>query len=158
MGFFETANFDASKVAPHTPFTPLPDGTYRCHVKTASEEKTQDGTGLMLKLELGVLEPASLKGRSVFHRITLKNKNKTAVDIGQAQLSALCRATGIITPKSAGQFAGKIVKAKIAVEKRKDTGELANRVKDIILPEEAAGAASAAAPETAPAEEFNPFG
>ena len=152
MGFFESANFDANKVAPTSPFTPLPEGTYTCHVKTAVEEKTKDGTGLMLKVELAILKPETSKGRTVFHRITLRNKNSQAQEIGQGQLSALCRAVGIATPKSAGVFVGKLVTAKIVVEKRKDTGELANRVKEIVIPEAKKEAVAAAPPVAGSAE------
>lgn len=134
MSFFDQ-QFDASKVAPSTAFTPLPEGSYKVHVKTCIEEKTKDGRGLMLKAELAILDPAQFKGRVIFHRMTLKNSSPQAMEIGQAQLSAFCRGTGVMTPKAAGQFVGKMLTVKVKVEKRKDNGELANRIDGVVLPD-----------------------
>jgi hypothetical protein len=155
MGFFDSANFDATKVAPSTGFQPLPDGDYKVLVKKCAEQPTKDGTGRLLKCELSVID-GKYKGRTVFWNINLINKSAEAQAIGQAQLSGLCRAVGIPNPKNAGQFANKILTVKVKVQKRKDTGEMQNQVAGAVLPEVTpadqakAETAESAAPDSAP--------
>jgi len=148
MSFFDQP-FDANTVAPKTAFKPLPDGEYTVLITKAKEEPTKDRTGLMLHYEAQVVD-GSCKGRVIHDRITLRNKNPIAVEIGQGQLSALCHATGIMRPRGAHEFVGKTVKIKVAVVKRKDNDELSNEVKGILL-SDAPKAAPAAPAAPAPA-------
>ena len=122
-------NFDASKVEPATGFDPIPEGEYLVMVEKAEEKKTKDQTGEMLVLQLKVLEGKYAK-RVVFARINLTNKSQKCTEIGRAQLSAFCRAVGVLTPKAAFEFANRTLKVKVAVVARQDNGQLSNEVKE----------------------------
>lgn len=157
MSFFST-QFDASKVDPQGAYKPLPDGYYNILIVKASEDKTRDGTGLLLHIE-GQVVDGPCKGRVVHHRITLKNKSQTAVEIGQRQLSALCHATGILRPTSAHVFVQKTIKIKVKVVARKDKpGEMANEVAGIILPEAKPTTAAPTLPPSQPAGDAPAWG
>jgi hypothetical protein len=158
VSFFAT-KFDASKVAPQEAFKPLPDGEYQILITKCKEELTRDGTGLLLHYE-GQVVDGPCKGRVIHDRITLRNKNPTAVEIGQRQLSALCHATGIMVPTGAHVFVQKVIRIKVKVVARKDKpGEMANEVAGIILPEaKPAAAASTLPPSTAPAGDAPAWG
>ena len=67
-------------------------------------------------------------GRKVWQNITLKNANSQAEEIGQAQLSALCRAAGIGVLKDSDQLFQKIVRVRLGLEKGKDGHPDRNKV------------------------------
>jgi hypothetical protein len=85
--------FDATQVAPQTPFEVIPAGKYKVHVSDSDMRPTKDGNGQYLWLELEILD-GDCKGRKLFDRLNLVNNNQQAVDIAQRALSALCHATG----------------------------------------------------------------
>lgn len=146
MGFFDKG-FDASKVEPDNGFEPLPEGSYPCMIMKAEEKPTKTD-GLQLVLEMKVAEGKYAK-RTLFHRINLENKNPQAVTIGQGQLSALCRAVGVVTPRGAHEFCNKIVRVGVkVVADSRPGGGLQNKVVKV---EPMGGAAPAAASQPVPA-------
>ena len=155
MSFFDRG-FDASKVEPQGAYKPIPDGEYLFLIKAAAEEKTKKAGGLMLHLECKGLSEGPAKGRELHFRINLENANPQAVEIGQKQLSAVCRAVGVMVPKHPRDFVGKTMTLRIAVEKRADNGALTNEIKGVVLPDEkkqeTAGSGTPAAGERPPWE------
>lgn len=133
MVSFFSKGFDASKVEPDNGFEPLPEGAYVFTIVKAEEKQTKpDETGkqgLQLVLEMKVVE-GKYKGRVVFHRITLENKNAKAVTIGEGQLSALCRAVGVATPKGAFEFCNKLLRVHLGHVDNGTYG-LQNKVKKV---------------------------
>jgi hypothetical protein len=120
-------NFDAKTVEPSTGFDPIPDGEYLVMVEKAEEKPTKAEGGEQLVLQLKVIEGKYAK-RVIFARINLQNKSAKCVEIGRAELSAFCRATGVLTPKAAFEFANRLLKVAVKVVKRQDNGELSNQV------------------------------
>ena len=120
--------FDAATVEPNEAFTPLPAGDYTCVVASSEEKTTASGTGEYLKLTIEVLD-GEHKWRHLFENLNLKNPSEVAVKIAQQTLSAICRAVGVLRPQHAMELHNKPFVATVAVEKRKDNGELSNRVK-----------------------------
>ena len=142
MGFFESKPFDASKVEPSNGFDPLPDGSYPCIITKAEEKPTKTPGGLQLVVEFKVTD-GKYKGRTLFHRLNLENANPKAVSIGLGQLSALCRACGIVTPRGAHEFANKVVRVTVkVVPDTRPQGGLQNSVTKV----EPMGSAAPAAP------------
>jgi hypothetical protein len=88
--------FDANSVAPQEAFTILPPGKYRAEITESDMKPTRDGEGQYLWLELTVLD-GEHKGRKVFDRLNLVNRNAQAAEIAQRQLSAICHAVGKMT-------------------------------------------------------------
>lgn len=144
--------FDASTVQPDEgrDFAPLPSGAYDVEIVGSEVKDTRAGTGCYLSLELTVLGPTGT-GRKVWQNITLKNANEQAQEIGQAQLSALCRAVGIGVLKDSDQLFQKTLRVRLGLEKGKDGHPDRNKV---TAWEPAGGAAPATAarpPANAPA-------
>lgn len=121
--------FDSTAVAPDEgrDFSPLPSGAYEVEITGSEVKDTKAGTGCYLSLELTVIGP-TCAGRKVWQNITLKNANSEAESIGQAQLSALCRAVGIGVLKDSDQLFGKVVRVRLGLEKGKDGHPDRNKV------------------------------
>jgi hypothetical protein len=90
-----TINFDASTVAPQTGFEPVPNGTYRAMIVESEVKPTKDSNGQYLQLTWQILE-GECKGRKIWDRLNIQNPSSEAQRIGQAQLSAVCHATGVL--------------------------------------------------------------
>lgn len=87
--------FDSSAVAPRTAYDTIPAGKYTAQVIDSDVVPTKNGTGTRLKLTCEVLD-GEYKGRKVFGNLNIVNDSPKAQEIGQAQLSALCHATGVV--------------------------------------------------------------
>lgn len=109
------AGFDASTVPEQTDFSAVPRGQYVL-VATASEMKpTKAGNGQFLNVTCEVLD-GQYKGRKLWARMNLVNPNATAVQIGQQELGALCRAVGIIKPNDSSELHNKPFLATVDIE------------------------------------------
>lgn len=120
--------FDANKVEPAKAFDPVPAGEYTAAIIDSSMETNSKGTGEFLKLEFQILD-GTHKGRKLYANLNLKNTNEEAVRIARAELSSICRATGILTPNDSVELHNLPMIIKVGMEKRKDTGEMQNRIK-----------------------------
>ena len=87
--------FDANKVAPQQSFEPMPTGWYKAMAIDSEVKPTSAGTGTRLSIEWQIIE-GEHSGRKVFDNINLANPNPKCAEIGQAQLSAICHATGAL--------------------------------------------------------------
>jgi hypothetical protein len=122
------AGFDATKHEPMGDFTPMPDGDYRAIATDSEFKQTKAGTGEYLQITWELLDDP-YKKRRIWSRLNLNNPNITAVEIAQRELSSICRAVGILQPRDSSELHGKPLILKIGTEKRKDTGEVTNRIK-----------------------------
>jgi hypothetical protein len=138
-----SGGFDAAAVEPDAgrDFAPLPAGLYDVEVSNSEVKDTKNGTGCYLSLELTVLGPTGA-GRKVWANVTLKNANAQAEQIGQAQLSALCRAVGISVLKDSDELFQKVLKVRLKVTPARDGYQAKN---EVTAWEPAGGAAPAAA-------------
>ena len=119
--------FDANEVEPSAGFEAIPAGWYRVMVRPATKVKpTKAGTGEYVEIPFQVVE-GEYQNRVLFARLNTKNPNEQAVKIGRAELSAFCRATGVLTPKDTAEFHNKVLMVKVAV--REYQGEKQNEVK-----------------------------
>ena len=119
-------NFNANEHEP-TDFDVLPAGKYLA-VITASEMKpTQSGTGRYLQLTFQILEGPH-KNRCIWARLNLENPNQQAVQIARGELSAICRAIGVMTPKDSCEMHNLPLVISVKCRKRKDTGDMENRI------------------------------
>ena len=130
--------FNAANVEPAIDFDPIPAGKYLA-VITASEMKpTKTGNGTFLELTFQVLE-GQYKNRMLWSRLNLDNPTAQAVQIAQAELSAICRAVGVITPKDSIELHNLPLLVTVKVKKREDTGDLVNEIKAYAKKEAATG-------------------
>jgi len=96
--------FDANSVEPAQEFTAIPAGKYRAVILKSEWKPTKKG-GQYLEFVIEILDPR-FKGRRVWERLNLKNESQQAVDIANATLSSICRATGVMKANDSSQLHG----------------------------------------------------
>lgn len=141
--------FNANQVDPATDFEAIPAGKYVA-VVTASEMKpTKSGKGAYLEVTFQVIE-GEFKNRLLWARLNLDNPNPLAVKIARSELSALCRAVGILEPKDSSELHN--LPLVVTVKQKTDAdGEVRNEIKGFTKREVPNGAKPAQAPNpTAP--------
>lgn len=145
-------NFNATAIEPATAYEILPKGKYLC-VGIASEMKaTKNNTGEYLQITFEIVD-GEHKGRKIFERLNIRNANKTAEDIAQRTLSALCRAVGVMQLTDSVQLHDIPVMLDISVEEGKGEYGPQNRIKGYMP---AGSAPVASAPRATSAREYAP--
>lgn len=119
--------FDANRVDPATNFDPLPAGKYLAAITESEMKPTKAGTGNFLQLTFQVLDGPQ-RGRLLWARLNLDNPNATAVQIARAELSAICRAVGVMAPKDSVELHNLPLVITVRCKKRADTGEITNEI------------------------------
>jgi hypothetical protein len=145
--------FDASTVPEQESFDALPEGQYVAIITESEFKPTKNGQGQYLQFVFEVID-GQFKGRKLWARLNLQNHNKTAVDIAQRELGAICRAVGIIRPNDSAELHNKAMLVTVGVE-LDDRNRQANIIKKY---ESAIGGAPAMqhAPAPAPAAQAAP--
>ena len=123
-----TLNFNANDVDPNVSFDPIPAGKYLAVITDSQMKPTRNGTGEYLQLQFEVVD-GQYKGRKVWERLTLKHSNETTVKIARGNLSAVCRAIGVMAPKDSIELHNVPLVINVACKKRDDNGELTNAIK-----------------------------
>lgn len=121
-------DFDANQVEPNAGFDPIPAGKYVAMVTGSEMKPTKNGNGSYLELELTVLE-GQFKDRKLWDRLCLNHPNPQTVKIARGNLSALCRAVGVMQPKDSIELHNLPLVITVRCKKRDDTGEITNEVK-----------------------------
>ena len=85
--------------------------------------------------------------------LNLENPSQTAVKIARAELSAICRAVGVMTPSDSTDLHNLPLVIKVKCKKRKDTGDLTNEVKGF----EKKGALTASTPAPQATDDSKPW-
>ena len=117
---------------------------------TESEVKAnKSGSGSYLQLTFQVVE-GEYRNRYLWARLNLENPNATAVKIARAELSAICRAVGILVPNDSVELHNLPLVISVKTKKRADTGELTNEIKCYAKKEAVTGKPLQAAVDTTP--------
>ena len=143
-----TLQFDATTVEPTTPIEPVPAGKYVAMITESEMKPTKAGTGQYLQLAFEVLE-GDFKGRLLWARLNLDNPNAQAVAIARAELSAVCRAVGVMQPKDSVELHNLPLVISVRCKKRTDSDEMANEIKGYAR-KEAGNAGAQASTDTPP--------
>jgi hypothetical protein len=120
--------FDANQVEPSSDFEPVPAGKYLAVITESEMKPTKSGSGSYLQLTFEILDGPH-KGRLLWTRLNLDNPNAVAVAIARAELSAICRAVGVLAPKDSVELHDLPLAIHVKCKKRDDTGEIGNEVK-----------------------------
>ena len=123
----DLGNFDAHDVDPASPFEALPAGKYVAIVTASEMKRTKAGNGQYLQLEFEVVE-GQYAHRKLWARLTLDHPNALTVQIARAQLSALCRAVGVMRPRDSVELHNLPVLVTVKCKKREDNGDIVNEV------------------------------
>ena len=121
-------NFDARTVDPVTSFEPIAAGKYVAVITDSQMKSTKNGDGKYLELTFEVVE-GQYKGRKLWSRLNLENPSEQAVQIARGELSAICRAVGVMKPVDSAELHNLPLCIKVACKKRDDTGEITNEIK-----------------------------
>ena len=136
--------FNAQEVDPATTFEPIPAGKYIAAITASEMKPTKSGAGNYLELTFQVLE-GDYKGRILWARLNLDNPNPTTIKIARAELSAVCRAVGVMTPRDSQDLHNLPLQISVRLKRRDDTGEMTNEVKGYAKKEATAGVPQQAA-------------
>jgi len=131
--------FDARQVDPAEGFDPIPAGKYLAVICESEMKPTKSGNGEYLQLTFKILD-GPFKGRLAWARLNLKNSNPTTVQIARAELSAICRAVGVMTPGDSVELHNLPLVITVRQKKRDVTGEITNEIKGYAKKDGATGA------------------
>jgi hypothetical protein len=120
--------FDANSVEPAGDFDPIPAGKYLAVVTDSEMKPTKSGNGSYLQLTFQVTE-GEFKNRLLWARLNLDNPNDQARKIAQGELSAICRAVGVLAPNDSVDLHNLPLVIHVRCKKRNDTGEIVNEIK-----------------------------
>lgn len=141
--------FNANDVEPTTDFDPVPAGKYLAVIAQSEVKVNKAGTGSYLQFTFQIID-GEYKGRYLWARLNLDNPNDTAVKIARAELSAICRAVGVMTPRDSIELHDLPLLIKVKCKKRTDTGEVTNELAGYERKETAAGKPVQASADTPP--------
>ena len=130
--------FNAANVDPATDFEPIPAGKYLAIISNSEMKPTKSGSGTYLELCFQLID-GPYKNRLLWSRLNLSNPNNLAVQIAQGELSAICRAIGVMQPKDSIELHNLPLVVTVKVKKREDTGDLLNEIKGYSKKEAATG-------------------
>ena len=119
--------FDAQAVEPQSGGGAVPAGIYDVEITGSEIKDAKSGNGTGLKLEYTIVGPTHA-GRKIFGYLNLRHTNEQAEQIGQSQLSALCRAVGINKLLDSDELFGKIVRVRVKIRPARDGYEESNDV------------------------------
>ncbi|MBL0926224.1 MAG: DUF669 domain-containing protein [Phycisphaerales bacterium] len=121
-------NFDANQVDPSVALDPLPAGKYVAVISESELKPTKTGGGKYLQLTFQIID-GEFKGRLVWARLNLENKSEMTVKIARGELSAICRAIGVMQPKDSVELHNVPLEINVGLKKRDDNGEFTNVIK-----------------------------
>ncbi len=122
------SGFNAAQVEPSVSFEPIPAGKYVAVIIDSQMKATKAGTGQYLELTFQIVE-GEYENRCLWARLNLDNPNPQAVQIAQAELSAICHGTGVMAPNDSSELHNLPLMIKVACRKRSDTGDIVNEIK-----------------------------
>jgi hypothetical protein len=145
----DLGGFDPTLVDPASDFDPLPAGKYLAVITDSEMKETKAGTGEYLNIAFEIIE-GEHKGRHIWARLNLHNPNATAVKIARAELSAICRAVGVMAPRDSVELHNLPLIITVKCKKRRDTDEVVNEIKGYAPKDQPALVAGASTTKSAP--------
>jgi len=122
-----TLNFDANTVEPNVGFDPIPEGDYEAVITESEMKENKNKNGHFLKLTFEIIA-GDHKGRKLFNNLNLDNPNSDAVRIARGELSAVCRAVGVMQPKDSVELHNLPMVIKVKLSKDAN-GDIRNEIK-----------------------------
>ena len=120
--------FDANDIEPTRDFEPLPAGKYLAVITDSEMKPTKSGNGHYLELIFQVIDGPH-RSRRLWARLNLDNPNPTAVEIARGELSAICRAVGVMQPGDSAVLHDRPLLITVRCRTQERTGELVNEVR-----------------------------
>jgi hypothetical protein len=121
------SGFNAGDVTPSSPRDLLPANKYVAVIIHSEDKATRAGTGSYLELTFEIID-GPYTGRTLKARLNLDNPSDKAREIARAELSALCRAVGVLKPEDSADLHQIPLFIHVRQTKRQDNGELTNEI------------------------------
>lgn len=122
-------NFDANVVEPaNGKFELLPIDDYLAVITESAMAVNKKTKGEHLSLTWTIVE-GEYKDRKVFSNLNLVNENNDTVKFAQKDLSAICRATGVLHPKDSSELHDKPVVISVGIRKGSNGYEDSNIIR-----------------------------
>lgn len=122
----DLSGFNAGEHEP-SQFDALPAGKYEAVISESEMKPTKTGNGNYLNLTFTITK-GEFENRKVWARLNLDNPNQTAVKIARGELSAICRAVGIMTPNDSTELHDMPLVIKVTCKKQ-ESGDITNEIK-----------------------------
>jgi hypothetical protein len=119
--------FDATTVEPSAPREVIPAGKYKAVITKSEERPTKAQTGSMLVLTCQIIE-GTHQGLTLMDRLNLNNPNKTAEEIAQRTLSAICRSVGVMMPNESSDLHDKPMMITVKVKPAEGQYQASNEI------------------------------
>lgn len=124
----DLTGFNASLVEPTTEFEPIPAGNYLAIITDSEMKRTKAGNGQYLELTFRILN-GPCENRVLWSRLNLDNPSEQAVQIARGELSAICRAVGVMQPRDSSELHDIPLTIGVGLKRRSGTSEVVNEVK-----------------------------
>lgn len=126
------SGFDARTVEPNEGFDILPAGDYDAVIVKSELVETKDKTGKMLKMEFQILS-GKFQNRKLFCNLGIGLSEATdggrqAVKIAKGNLSAICRAVGVLTPSDSSELHNKPLRITVKIRPPKGQYAASNEI------------------------------
>ena len=144
-----TLNFNANEVEPSTGFVAIPAGKYIAVIVDSELRETKSGTGKYLQLEFEI-QGGEYHGRKLWSRLNIENQNADTVRMARADLSAICRAVNVLTPRDSVELHNLPLVVVVRCRKNQDD-EIVNEIRGYEQRQSMA-AVQTAAPAVPPAQ------
>lgn len=138
-------------------FAPIPSGEYLAQIVESDMMPTKNNDGEYLELTYAITD-GDYKGRKVWARLNLRNKNETAQRIGNEEFAAVRAATGVANPRDSQELHYKphVIRVELIPAGTTDKKGYTNtRDKNEVKAWKKAEGATASAPAPAPAPSAN---
>lgn len=120
--------YDATQYDPQSSFEPIPAGWYKVMITASEMKETKRGDGQYLQLRLDIID-GEYENRVLFDRLNINNANRTAVDIANRALSAICHAVGVLQPQDSQELHDIPFEVKVTVKPASGEFEASNEVR-----------------------------
>lgn len=119
--------FVADEHEPQGDFTPIPEGWYDAMIVGTEKKAASTGNGFYLKCEYDILGPA-YAGRKVWQNLNLWNASDKAREIANGQLSAICKAIGLVSVKNSEELHARMMQIRVKIRPARDGYDAQNEV------------------------------
>jgi hypothetical protein len=144
MASFGDNGFDSTAKENQKENNALPAGDYPAVLVATEKKQTKDDSGSYLKMDFQIIR-GEFQNQHIFTNLNLwlaqtDEKKKMAIKIAKGQLSELCRAVGVGTPKDSTELHGVPLLIRLNVKENGEYGMQNNVTKFTPMPSAAAAA------------------
>ncbi len=144
--------FNANDVDPSTPRAPIPADRYLAVITESERKPAKSGNGSELLMVVFTVQGGAHDKRTIKNHLNLWNVNTEASRIAWGDMSAICRAVGIMQPNDTTDLHNIPLEIDVGVGAPNDRGQCFNEIKGYYSRQPMAAVSE---PECIPGEDSN---